>query len=65
MEDDEITVWYCLSDDIAGGKGPYSISPNDVRNNYYIYNKKNIMYTVVGHEAIDRNIILVQIAVIW
>ena len=54
MEDDEITVWYCLSDDIAGGKGPYSISPNDVRNNYYIYNKKNIMYTVVGHEAIDK-----------
>lgn len=53
MDDDEITVWYCLDDDIPDEKGPYSISPNDVRNNYYIYNKKNIMYTVVGHEAID------------
>lgn len=54
MEDDEITVWFCLSDDNPNGKGPYSISPNDVRNNYYIYNKKNIMYTVVGHEPIDK-----------
>lgn len=53
LEDDEITVWYCLSDDDPSGNGPYSVSPNDVRNNYYIYNKKNIMYTVVGHEAID------------
>lgn len=53
MEDDDITVWYCLSDTSPSGEGPYSISPNDVRNNYYIYNKKNLMYTVVGHEAID------------
>lgn len=53
MEDDDITVWYCLSDDDPAGNGPYSVSPNDVRNNYYIYNKRNIMYTVVGHETID------------
>lgn len=52
MEDPEITVWYCLSDNLSGD-GSYSVSPNDVRNNYYIYSKKNIMYTVVGHEAID------------
>lgn len=52
MEDPGVVVWFCLSDS-ASGDGPYSTSPNDVRNNYYIYSKGNIMYTVVGHSAID------------
>ncbi|MFU0826396.1 MAG: hypothetical protein ACFWTJ_02505 [Lachnoclostridium sp.] len=53
MDDPEIVVWFCLSDE-KGGKGPYSTSPNDVRNNYYIYSKGNIMYTGVGHSSIDK-----------
>lgn len=58
MDDPEIKVWYCLSDAVAGEVGPYSSSPNDVRNNYYIFSKKNVMYTVVGHSTIDaiRNV---------
>lgn len=59
MESDEIVVWYCLSDDNtdANGKGNgiYSTTPNDVRNNYYIYNKGNITYSGVGHSAIPNN----------
>jgi hypothetical protein len=69
MDDPEIVVWYSLSDskskDHPNNKnnddytfldetGPYSTSPNDVRNNYYIYSKGNIMYTGVGHSTIDR-----------
>ncbi|MBD5475330.1 MAG: DUF5057 domain-containing protein [Lachnospiraceae bacterium] len=51
----DLVVWYCL-----GGRTSttghsdwettiYSQSPNDVRNNYYIYNKGNITYTGMGH----------------
>lgn len=53
LDDPEIMVWFCLSDNAAGGTGPYSTSPNDTRNNYYIYSKRNVMHTVVGHSAID------------
>lgn len=53
MEDPDIVVWYCLSDNNTSGEGAYTITPNDVRNNYYIYSKGNIMYTGVGHKAID------------
>jgi hypothetical protein len=69
MDDPEIVVWYCLSDaksneypsnktykennDHTNETGPYSTSPNDVRNNYYIYSKGNIMYTGVGHSSLD------------
>ncbi|MCM1144477.1 MAG: DUF5057 domain-containing protein [Blautia sp.] len=51
----DLVVWYCL----GGRTSPtghsdwtttiYSQSPNDVRNNYYIYNKGNITYTGMGH----------------
>lgn len=69
MDDPEVVVWYCLSDSkskkhpnnknkndytYVNETGPYSTSPNDVRNNYYIYSKGNIMYTGVGHSAIDK-----------
>ena len=49
MEDEEIVCWYALSDNNTTGKGWYSTSPNDVSNNYYIYNKGNVTYTGVGH----------------
>ncbi len=53
LDDPEIMVWFCLSDSSPDGTGPYSTSPNDTRNNYYIYSKGNVMYTVVGHSPID------------
>ena len=65
MDDPEIRVWYALSDEKSyvykdnhdlghsGETGPYSVSPNDVRNNYYLYSKDNIVYTGLGNMAID------------
>lgn len=57
MEDPEIVCWYALSDGAVSSsdtnqwdsKGWYSTSPNDVANNYYIYNKGNVTYSGVGH----------------
>lgn len=45
MEDPDVVVWYTLDG------GWYEASPNDVSNNYYIYNKGNITYSGVGHRA--------------
>ena len=57
----DLVVWYCL----GGRTSPtghrdwettiYSQSPNDVRNNYYIYNKGNITYTGMGHARKDQD----------
>lgn len=52
----DLVVWYCLGNRAnADGSNPqetiYSASPNDVVNNYYIYNKGNITYTGVGHSG--------------
>lgn len=59
LEDPEIVVWYCLSnsnnDGSYSGNTLYSSSPNDVRNNYYIYNKGNITYTGAGHRYFGDN----------
>ena len=66
MEDPEVTVWYCLSDNKnavpcawadpdSNGKGTgatYGTSPNDVANNYYIYSKGNVFYSGVGHSTV-------------
>ena len=43
----DVVVWYCLADSI------YSDSPNDVRNNYYFYSNKNVIYTGAGHSYIS------------
>lgn len=57
----DIVVWYCISDStdrsISGtsGRDMYEMSPNDVRNNYYIYNKGNITYSGVGHSSVMDN----------
>lgn len=48
MESDDVVCWFALSDS-KNGSGWYSASPNDVANNYYIYNKGNVTYTGVGH----------------
>ena len=52
----DLVVWYCLGDkDNKNGNGYYDHSPNDVRNNYYIYSYKNIIYTGVGHKPVTNN----------
>lgn len=48
----DVVVWYCLGSVTNSGTETadiYEASPNDVRNNYYIYSKGNVMYTGVGH----------------
>lgn len=54
----DIVVWYCISngwnnEDKATTPNPYSASPNDVRNNYYIYSIGNIFYTGAGHQKVN------------
>ena len=48
-----MVVWYCL-DGGTGGMGYentyFGATKNDVRNNYYIYNKGNITYSGMGHK---------------
>lgn len=60
LEDPEIVVWYCLTNSDKDSNDYrtntlYSSSPNDVRNNYYIYNKGNITYTGAGHRYFGDN----------
>lgn len=48
----DVVVWYCLGSVTNNGTETpdiYEASPNDVRNNYYIYSKGNVMYTGMGH----------------
>ena len=57
----DLVVWYCLGKRTSPtGHSDwvdtiYSQSPNDVRNNYYIYNKGNITYTGMGHARKNQN----------
>lgn len=57
----DLVVWYCINERTkAATKGElpvddfYKDSPNDVRNNYYIYNKGNITYSGAGHSPISN-----------
>lgn len=48
----DVVCWYALSSLNDGDWNDiYDFSPNDVRNNYYIYNKGNITYSGVGHSV--------------
>lgn len=49
FEDDDIVVWYCIKQ-TDNDQYYYSIK-NDVRNNYYIYNKGNITFSGAGHSS--------------
>lgn len=55
----DVVVWYCLSDDADNPnseKGKvYRNSPNDARNNYYIYNIGNVTYTGMGHSNLNHS----------
>lgn len=56
MESEDVVCWFALSDkqNNKGESGWYSSSPNDVANNYYIYNKGNVTYTGVGHSTLSE-----------
>lgn len=41
----DVVVWYNMSDQ------QFSYTAQDVRNNYYIYNKGNVTYTGMGHSG--------------
>lgn len=45
----DIVVWYCLGAVEGTTKDIYNILPNDVVNNYYIYNMGNVTYSGAGH----------------
>lgn len=47
----DIVVWYCLGGN--NGSSVYDSSPNDARNNYYLYSKGNVIYTGAGHHQVD------------
>lgn len=57
ITDDDVVVWYTISDiNGAATDDIYQANYNDVRNNYYIYNIGNVMYSGVGHsENITTN----------
>ncbi len=63
MEEDDIVVWYCLKGG-TGGSGYenkfFGASPNDVRNNYYIYNKGNVTYSGMGHKLNNGSVTLTE-----
>lgn len=49
----DVVVWYTLASSNNGDWNDiYDMSPKDVRNNYYIYNRGNITYSGVGHSAV-------------
>lgn len=54
LERNDVVVWYCLSGENAADsvvKNYYKATPNDVRNNYYIYNVGNVTYSGIGHNG--------------
>lgn len=53
MEDEDIVVWYTLSDDGGAESGLYECTEKDGGNNYYIYSKNNITYSGAGHAVMD------------
>ena len=50
--DDDVVVWYTISNQSKTNYGYYTMNYNDARNNYYIFNKGNITYTGAGHAKI-------------
>lgn len=53
-DNDDIVVWYCISDPKSTTSG-FGANYNDVRNNYYIYNKGNVTYTGSGHSKVQSD----------
>lgn len=53
-DESDLVVWYCINKR-SSGQDYYEKTPNDVRNNYYIYNKGNITYSGAGHYPISSD----------
>jgi len=51
----DIVVWYTIGGSDSTSNTLYTASPKDVRNNYYIYSKGNVMYSGVGHSTVSGN----------
>lgn len=51
----DLVVWYCVASRGNNNEDLFEVSPNDVRNNYYIYSMGNVIYTGMGHTKIDEN----------
>lgn len=49
----DVVVWYTVNSRKIDStkKDLFNVSPNDVCNNYYIYNKGNVIYTGMGHTS--------------
>lgn len=58
---DDVVVWYTISNKGQTSSTDtklhdfYKAIPNDVRNNYYIYSKGNVMYTGSGHSPVTSD----------
>lgn len=53
-DESDLVVWYCINKR-STGEDYYKNTPNDVRNNYYIYNKGNVTYSGAGHYPISSD----------
>jgi len=54
MEAEDIVVWYTLkgtSENYETSAADYAGTNHDVRNNYYLYSRGNIIYTGMGHDS--------------
>lgn len=58
---DDVVVWYTISNKGQTSSTDtklhdfYKAIPNDVRNNYYIYSKGNVVYTGSGHSPVTSD----------
>ena len=48
----DLVVWYALENRNGSGEGIYDASPNDARNNYYLYSMGNVVYSGIGHKVV-------------
>ncbi len=53
MEDEDVVVWFTLTDDGSAPSRYYGKTEKDAENNYYIYSKDNITYSGAGHSEMD------------
>lgn len=56
-KESDIVVWYTIAGTTRTNTSNmvYNITPQDVRNNYYIYSKGNVMYSGVGHTSVSTS----------
>lgn len=55
---DDVVVWYTISGLQNTQDNFYKANKNDVRNNYYIYNKGNVTYTGCGDTLLDSDVLM-------